>query len=217
MSVSTYYTGVGDTVDGRCEDGTNEVTWATKRGLSASSYASSTEAEFPLQINTSNVTNRWRLWSRAFFLFDTSDLGGDIISAATMEIRVNAKNDDFSESISFVTSSPASDTALVVGDFDQLGTTKNATDITISSVNADGSTANVFTLNATGLGNISKDGISKFGMKITADNDDNEPTWAQDDTSSITILSDNEGVAGDQRPRLIVTHVSAFTPKAMMF
>ena len=215
-TVSTFYPD-GDTettsVDGDAnrKNQTRE-NWATIRAGAGTQNNDSLSTTRVL-ISTDNPTPDWGDFERVFLLFDTSSLGdSDIIDSATMEVVATASADDFTDSISMITTTPASDTTLKNADYSQQGTTKQATDIAISAFTVDSSTYNAFTLNTTGEGNISLTGITKFGLRSTADTDNSEPTWSGPfDSSSVTLATAEEVLSGDKRPRLVVTHT---TPSA---
>ena len=153
-------------------------------------------------------------------MFNTSDIpDGDVVSAATLSVTAldGHSADDFSESMTVVLTSPASNTAIVVGDWSEVGSVHQSNDIAVTGMANDGETPTVFTLTSVGRGNISLDGISKFGVGLVADVDDNEPTWSSDDYVQVNWASSDTDLAGDQRPLLTVTHAVGFTPKAIMF
>lgn len=222
MTVSTFYPDghpESTSVDGivTIEIGAG-ADWSVIRATSTGGSATDGGSTFAIVIQCDAAENKWDLFRRGFFLFDTSALGaGATISSATFGLVITAKTDDFSDSISMVTTTPASNTELVVGDFNQIGTTKQATDLTLAGLTADSATFNSFTLNSTGLGNISLTGISKFGVRMTSDNDDSEPTYVQNDVGHIQVAAAEETLSGDKRPKLVVTYTLAFTPKVMMF
>ena len=82
-----------------------------------------------------------------------------------------------------------------------MGTTKQATNRTIASITT--GIYNDWTLNATGEGNIIKDGITKFGFRIEADRADIEPTWVASEEVKLHIYqADNSGT--DKDPKLVV-------------
>ena len=81
----------------------------------------------------------------------------------------------------------------------------------------DSSTYADFTLNSSGLAAIDKTGVTKLGMRIGFDIDDDAPTWGLHNRARVTYCTAEETVTGDKRPKLVVTHSSAFTPKAIMF
>ena len=159
--------------------------------------------------------------TRAFKLFDTSTLpDSDTIDAATLEfVAITGKKfDQFTEplSLSLITTTPGSNTGLAASDYPNVGTTKQATDITVASIIADSATYNAFTLNATGLGNISKTGVSKFGFRGSFDNDNAAPTWGASLFGEVTGASAEEVLAGDKRPKLVVTHTAGADPEGSL-
>jgi hypothetical protein len=173
--------------------------WANITGAAGNAYNYTGTGE-SIQINSCAPAD-WDYMRRAIFLFDTSSLGdGDIIDSATFGITATGKGDSFSQSMSMVTSNPASNTVLAATDYAQLQTILQAADLPLSGFTTDGSTYNTWTLNTVGEGNISKTGISKFGLRISGD-PNNEPSWSSG-SSYVTWVS-NEGT---NRPRLIVTH-----------
>jgi RHS repeat-associated protein len=103
---------------------------------------------------------------RAIFLFDTSSLGaGATITSSTLSLYGEFLYNDSAASPTYniYTSNPASNTDLVASDFGNLGTTQQATSIAQASLVS--GAYNTWTLNATGLSNISPTGITKFGYR----------------------------------------------------
>ena len=211
-TVSTFYPDAS-AIDGHVGRDGNDL-WADMRA----SGSSETNDDSGTTILAYNVaanapTDRYASLYRGIFLFDTSDLpDDDLIDSATFEfvvtqmyVNLNASSD----SLSMVTSAPASDTSLTNADYNVLSTTKQAADLTVSTMTDDSSTYTVMTLNATGLGNISKTGITKFGTRGTVDLADsptpaNSP-WSEA-TTRLRIASSREVLTGDKRPKLVVTH-----------
>jgi len=142
---------------------------------------------------------------RIFLLFDTSALPNNAtISAATLSVYVTAKDNgdnDGDDTLNVVTTTPASNTALSTADFDQLGTTLQASAIDITSISTGAYTD--FTLNSTGRGNISLTSITKFGLR--EGHDVGNVQIAEGSTNGITAYSaDQTGTAND--PKLAVTY-----------
>lgn len=206
MTVSTFFPDPHEevtSVDGFARENT-DADWTTMRDAAGdAAFDTLILANF---VQAAGTTDVWTAFGRSILLFDTSALpDDDSIDSATMEFVGTFINDDFSDSISLVTSTPASNTAVVAGDYAQLGTTKQAADLTLASLTVDDSTYNPFTLNATGRSSISKTGVSKFGMRMTSDVDDVEPTWSANALSDIDALGAEEaGTSTD--PKLVVTH-----------
>ncbi len=166
------------------------------------------------QVETETTTFR-RIY-RGAFLFLTSAIGsGGTISSATFQFTASAADDGFAEnaSSSMVVSAPDSNTAIIASDYENGFTSdiKQATDLLMSGITADSSTYNVFTLNATGEGNISKTSVSKFGVRSTFDVDNSAPTHAANVKAGLAIRSaDETGTNID--PKLVVVHASAYGP-----
>ena len=215
MTVSTFYPDADvetDTVDGWAEH-VGDAVWDTIHDGAGTGSNDAHSVNF-LDLCSTSTTNQWERMIRNFYLFDTSSIpDGDAIDSATFEQVFTASQDDFTSSISLVTTTPNANDDLVNGDYTQVGTTKQATDVTIAGLTVDSSTYNAMTLNATGLGNISKTGITKFGTRHLADLSDTEPTWASSSCSKASSASADEVLAGDKRPKLVVTHSIAFVPK----
>ena len=184
------------------------ATWASVQGGSGNNFSDWRETA-TTQIQASTTTNQWQNTGRSHFGFDTSALPDtDHISSATFEFVATGKTDSLSagQSISMVTSAPASNTVLINGDFDGFGTTVQAPDLTLAALTADSSTFNTFTLSNTGKGNISKTGLSNFGTAISSDRSNSEPTWSSGGTGSVVMVTAEETLSGDKRPKLTVTH-----------
>ena len=188
-------------VDGTVTDDAPAAdTWAGKHDAADGDNASDI-ANVLVRITASATTNRWDVIIRAFLLYDSSSLpDGDDISAANIQLWNVSKSDQLSQSIDIITTTPASNTAIVVGDYDQVGTVLQATSLTIASITT--SAYNTWTFNATGIGNISKTGISKFGARCSGDTTNTEPTWS----SAADALANNESAEDTNKPRLEVTH-----------
>jgi hypothetical protein len=222
LTVSTFYPDANPettSVDGYTSRGTNE-TWANKRA-GATGGANDTAAANYLELVAHNVADLWSTLTRVFSLFDTSSLGDlDTIDSATYEFVSIDRTNTLSDSLSLITTTPASNTGLVDADYAQVAAVKQATDITFASLTVDSATYNVMTLNATGRGNISKTGVSKFGLRTTNDADNTTPTWSSGVASSTGMASAEETLTGDKRPKLVVTHTappSTFVPKMLAF
>lgn len=175
-------------------------------------------------IRSSTTTNQYQQLRRYFCLFDTQAIGStSTINSATFQAAATVKDDDLggSGAISFIDTNPASNTDIVVGDYTtgvEMGTAQQAADVTIANITADSSTYNTWTLNATGEGNISKAGVSKFGLRVARDRTDSEPTWASNQRSRIVVVTaDQSGTSADPKLVVLWTAAVAFTPRAIMF
>lgn len=137
--------------------------------------------------------------------FDTSPLGASATISAGVCSVMNNKTYDFnngdSTSISLVTNSITSNVAYATTDFSYFGTTKQATDITLASL-TNGVYAD-YTLDATGLSNISKIGITKFALRLLGDVNNSAPAG---NNSCQFYGAETAGTTSD--PKLVVTYTA---------
>jgi hypothetical protein len=159
-----------------------------------------------VRLLASASTDQYENMERLIALFDTSSLTSSAtISAATFSLYGFSSGNLLggTQGIAIVASTPASNTALANSDFSQLGSTRFATDLAIGSMSTSG--YNDFALNASGIANISKTGISKFGARITADIDNTAPTWGSAEQARANFrTADTSGTSQD--PQLVVTY-----------
>lgn len=165
---------------------------------------------------------------RGFYLFDTSVIGSDTVDSATLSIMPNENgsngDNDADDWTVIVQSSPASNTAIADGDFDQCGAVDNPTEgsdrIDVTAMTAD--TYDVFTLNATGRGWIDTGGVSKFGFREGHDVVDSAYAGANSTKNGAShYFSEDTTALNGKDPKLVVTHsaavTSTFIPSVMMF
>ncbi len=211
MTVQTFYPDANpetSSVDGavRYRTGAGGVLWDTIHDAEDGTGAVPSQAsECGFFLRGAISENRWRSLYRGFLLFDTSELPDKaVISSAILSIYGQGKGDDLNclPTVNIYTSTPASDVDLVVGDYDQVGTTPLST--AISFANWDIFGYNAFTLNTTGLTEISKIGVSKFSIRGNKDVADSPPSWVSDAFSFIFGYFAEQGV--DFRPKLEVTY-----------
>jgi hypothetical protein len=166
------------------------------------------------------ASNKWRTIERSIVVFNDPaiDVGDTITSAVLSGYGNQAATAAGNPTVNIYSSAPASNTAIVAGDYDSLGSTAFAdTGILGSTLSTSG--FNDWVLNSAGLANINKNAVSKFGFRdATYDVPDSAPTHVggQPDTN-IRIWSADEDQSGDRRPKLAITHGLAFTPKVIMF
>jgi len=187
-------------VDGRVYNTGGNASWSTVRSASAGSASSDSSTTGSLG---AYYTSSLYYITRLFFTFDTAAIPDtDVISAVTLQLYGNGAPDDANTTdIDIVEATQASNTALVDGDFDQVGSTVFASK-TIGSWNATG--YNTFTLDSAGIAHINKTGVTKFGARIARDTDNSAPT-------GINLVSmyfaDETGTSKD--PVLTITHAPA--------
>lgn len=193
-------------VDGAAWYGTGGATFTVLRdGSGSGSQDDSANAITPL-VDCASLENQYGTMTRGIFLFDTSSLtAGATLSDAIFSTYVTAKASNLGQSIWMVDSSPNEN--ILIGNYDYEG---NYTDITAQSdtkpaVSGISTSAYLdFTCNSTGLGNVSKTSITKYGLKMSADATNTAPTWINGVGDSITInFADN----GSNEPKLVVTYI----------
>lgn len=159
----------------------------------------------------------WR-GERGVTLFDTSSIGNSsTVSDADYEMDFVSSDgnddDDGNDFIAVLTSSITSNTSLAADDFDNVGDAiDNPTEMHDTSERKDitslsGSTT--WTFNSTGIAAISKDDISKFGIREGHDILDDQPDLSGG--GSRNEAGFNSAEAGSNIPTLTVTY-TAGTP-----
>ena len=144
---------------------------------------------------------------RSEFLFDTSTLTGSAsISDAVLSLYAIYANDPNSNSLRIVTSNPASNTGVTNTDYGNFGSTAQANDITFATIGGATETYHDFTFDSTGKGNVSKTGISKFGMRCTRDIGYQAPPNNSNDGLGM-YSADTTGTSKD--PKLVITYTIA--------
>ena len=195
------------------------LTWSTMVGGAGSAAGDTGTGGTALEFQSTGVSNRWDFNIRGIFLFNTAGISDtDNITAATLALMGESKNDPTSNTpdAQIYASNPASNTALVGGDYDSIGTTAFASAIGYSAWNT--SADNTFSLVAAGISAIDKAGITKMGSREAKyDAADSSPTWGSAAaTRLVHKFADVTGTASD--PTLTVTHAApTFVGRMMVF
>ena len=157
---------------------------------------------------------------RTYITFDTSTIPcANVISGATLGVVAITVVNTFcgGDSAILVTNTVSSATGLAVADFNNVGTVNQATaTIPLACITADSCAYTTFTLNSTGIGNITKDGATKFALRALKDSTDTKPTWAAARYTQVTMET-ADGCLSCKEAILTVTHGAAFTPRAIVF
>lgn len=164
-------------------------------------------------IRNYTVSNTIEYMFRCIFLFDTSAITSTpTISAATFSIKAASHSSTLGGSSEIAIPNPASNTSLADSDYNIASWTMTAQASGVNFASWDDTNYNVFTMNGTGLGNISKTGISKFGTVTSFDINNSAPTWSSGTDSYVDALkySDTGGTSSD--PKLTVTYATASGP-----
>ena len=206
-TTSTFYPDADPettSVDGRTRYDGNGVTWATFQAADGGS-ASDVGTELYAYLAAWSVSNQWDLNDKTHFLFDSSSIPDtDVISSATFSLYgTGTNNNPLTLSLNVYSTNPASNTAIAAGDHDTVGTTAFSTAKAQSTITA--AAYYDWALNASGLTNVSKTGVSKFGFSYTNLPENVEPTWSSlAENSWGHYHADQTGTAND--PKLVVVH-----------
>lgn len=204
---TSYYAGAGDGYSGY-QTGIFS-NWATAHDAVTGTPAGYTDYTgttliVDVEVNSTSLF----LIVRGFLPIDTSGIDdGDTITAATLNLYVGSKvntDNDGGDWINVVQTSQASSTTLSTADYDQCGAisnpTEGATRIDIGSITT--SAYNSWTLDATGIGWISKTGYTLLGLR--EGHDATNVSIAASTGNSISVAS-SEDTSGTKDPYLDVT------------
>ena len=200
------------TVDGHCRKSDGADFAATRSSATSNQTSDDEESMYPYSL--------WQYFKirRQWSLFDTSSINdAHAVSAAVLSISGTggAGDNDGGTSedhyICLVGGAPASNTAIVAGDYDGMTALNSPTEFVTRSIDvnnyttADAAYNNVFTLNAAGRSYISLDGVTKFMFRGSFDIDDSAAS-----TSNNEIYARAADYTGtDKDPKLVVTHAVA--------
>lgn len=199
-----------DTVDGitiKTNPGVG-YTWSDIHDLSGDSANPSIATDYAVFLRAYTNT-KWETCYRGIFLFKTSSLS----ALATITDTTLSLNKAYSANqlggagrCCVVSSNPASNTNLTFADYSSLGTT-DFCNITYSTIGSSSGYIGL-TLNASGISNINKTSISKFGLR---DNWDRANSFTGTYNSSEYVgwgvnLADYAGTSQD--PKLVVTYTA---------
>lgn len=170
-------------VDGMVGHQSSGLSWADLIAAAGSIAEDDDATEYVIYIQSRSFLGSWRYLYRSIFLFDVSALSGQTVTSATFRIKASLKSDllGITPNVNLYSSAPATDTALVAGDFDSLGTTPYC-DTPVEYADWTNGEWIEFELNADGLAAlqaaIDGDGIFKTGLRnANYDVAGVEPNW----------------------------------------
>ena len=210
FDTGTYYPDAGTggtTVDGKVRRTGVSEAWATIIA-GAGNAVTAVGTVGAVTIVCTATSNQWATLERDIFLFNSAGLTASaVISATVMSLFGTDKNDtnSITPNLDIYTSSPASDNNLVIADFSQIAAiSQTGSPITYASWSIVG--YNAFTFDATGRGNVSKTGISKFGCRnANYDVSGTPPAWANGTYADLDFSMADE-IGTSQDPKLVVTY-----------
>ena len=210
------------TVDGTAYKGVGGAgdTFANIRAADGSGRQDDSAVDDMGRLLSTGTTDRYGGLHRQFLLFDTSALGdGDTIDSGTMTLTSDATAiDNFGDDTVMTNtgSGPASNTTIAASDYQTMvGAVEQASNRI--DVGAFANSTHVYTLNAAGITTVTaaRDGVSKFGGRVSSDQDNSEPTWTSDGQSTPRYYAaETSGTSSD--PKLTVVHTASFTPKLVI-
>jgi hypothetical protein len=217
LTVDTYYPGSSSTdnpVDGVVyRAGVSEL-FSNVRAGNGTGVG---ETWNPLMIGLYSVNGSsgyFKELDRGEVCFNSASIGTDNVTSSVLSLYISGANNGLGNpTMHICQANPAATDSLSAGDYQAM---KNYTTSFgyFSWLSPD--TYNDITLNASGVSNISKSGISKFGLRLSWDmNNSFTGTWANNTYSGFQFYTSNQsGTTSD--PKLTVTHSASFSPQLMM-
>jgi hypothetical protein len=207
-SLTTYPSaGAVSPVDGYVTRYAVNVSWASLIGGTDGELTDTSESTSNMNyIQSTTTSNQYTQYAREVECFNTSSLSSSAnISATVLSLYVTAQSNAFGGTLThhIVSVSLASTDNIVGGDWDGFGTTSFA-NITNGSFNTPA--YNDFNLDANGIANVNKTGVSQFGVRVNWDLTGSfGGTWTSSNTAYFTAYrADQTGTAND--PKLVVTY-----------
>lgn len=215
---STTYTQDGAYEDGYSYRNGSNLTWADVRNGAGTTAAYADTENNMAGLQCGSISGRFNYNIRSAYIFDTSFIDdAATISAATMSVYGYAKASTLAGTVKLDKITTAANNSISTADY--ATTTHDFVAQSDTAINfADFSTSgyNDWALNATGIGNISKTGVTKLGFVSSYDMANSAPTHSASGWSYAQgYFCEYTGTARD--PKLTVTYStggSTPTPKA---
>ena len=160
----------------------------------------------------SSSNNQYDNVYRSIFTFDTSSIPSSVtVNSATFSVYGTGKSDDnsWAPSLNVYSSNPSYPNSLYYYDYYSFGSTAFATPIAYANYNTSG--YNDFALNSTGISAVSLGGITKLGLRTTADAESSDPGVVSGSTANAYFDGYFSEQGDGYRPKLAVTYVDAGT------
>lgn len=205
-------------VDGFSQRFSGVSDWATIQSGDGT-YALDSTARIEIYLSTWYGAGQWHTLNRGHLLFDTSILSGKTVSSATLAMtptggRSNTLNSTWG--ISLCSSNPASNTAIVASDHQNVGSTRfSDTDVAHANPMTGLKT---WLLNSSGLSAIDVDGISKFALRHNKDLENVENFSGTGRTDYVYFYSaDQSGTSSDPYLEIEASEASEEEPDFICF
>lgn len=204
-------------VDGQVGSEAVSSSWTTTVG-DAGGYTNDTATNMGFFIISTSVDNEWNDLRRIIFVFDESDLApGAVVSATQLSLYGSVKVDNLSitPDTNVYASAPASNVALVNGDFDSFGTTALSTAITYTNWKITDPFWNDFAFNAAGIVIVQAaadgDTVVKLGTRNAnydvaeeLDPGNHAPNWTSELACYCNSYMTEQGAGF--KPKLVITY-----------
>lgn len=209
-TTSTFYpsAGANSPVDGNTAN--EGATWSTVHDAATGTGANTTSVGIFFGIRTDKAAGGGTVFTigRSHFLFDTSAIGTDTISSATVSLFGDTLVDNLNDSVGIVQTNPAANNDLTTSDYDAFTVDSDTLGASALDMTSWSTTAyNDFALNATGISWINKTGITKLGLRTALDYAETASHANPPGTSQSYVghkYADETGTAND--PKLVVVH-----------
>lgn len=184
------------------------MTWAVARAGAGTGATDTSTYSYIMRLQAYSTASRYTYLYRSIFLFDTSALPDIVeITDATFSVRGQAKTDTNAKApnLNVYSSAPASNTAVVAGDYDSLGETPFC-DTPITYAGFSTAAYNNFLLNAAGIAAIISTGVTKLGLRnANYDVANIDPALAANTNFSMSAYyADYTGTTYD--PKLVINY-----------
>lgn len=161
------------------------------------------------QLQATTTSGRYDTLRREGQGYDTSPIGTDTISAATVDLYGQATGTGVGDTgVTFVAFNPSTPSSWATSDYANFGSTEFATRKNISTLSV--GSFNQWSFNASGLSHIDGSGYTLLGVRIGFDLDGSGDTWASGARTRFGFYAADDGGAGTTRdPLMTVTHAAA--------
>lgn len=194
--------------------------WATIKAAAGNDFDYTSSNAFPIYAKATNggPANTYTQLNRSIYTFNTAALTSSAsISSSVFSIYgTDRSNALFSPTLNAYSASPAANNIIAAGDYDSFGTTAYS-DSGIAYASWSTAGYNNLTFNATGIGAISKTGVSIVGVREqTYDAGSSTPTFTGNAVAYLDgYFADFTGTTSD--PKLVVTYSLPATANFFMF
>jgi hypothetical protein len=163
-----------------------------------------------VRIIADTTTDNWRWAQHGFLGFDTSDIGGNTISLATLSLRTSLVSDNFTTpmnpDIHIVSGTLAVNDTIANSDFGAWGSTSFASAALGSITTGD---FHDWDLNASGIAHIDGSGVTIFSVVTDDILSETEPAWESGKEIQYRVYLAEHTFGDIYDPKLVIEHEGA--------